>query len=201
MYDRESASWERRRDEPAHQELVKRTADELCALVAPPGPVADLGCGPGAHARALARRGYAVTGLDGSPRMVEVARDRACRDGLDVAYEVADVGARLPFADGSLGAVLAILVIQHLPDPASFVAEVRRCLRPGGRLLLTAPDRQVAPLTTGSLYWRLRAITATRVPGMIRFHDRDSLRGLVEAQGFTVEECDDLGGNLLVARA
>jgi SAM-dependent methyltransferase len=97
--------------------------------------------------------------------------------------------------------VLAILVIQHLPDPASFVAEVRRCLRPGGRLLLTAPDRQVAPLTTGSLYWRLRALTATRVPGMIRCYDRESLRGLVEAQGFTVEECDDLGGNLLVARA
>ena len=202
MYDRESAAWEHKRDEPEHRELVERTTDELCALVAPPGPVADLGCGPGAHARAVARRGYEVTGLDGSPRMVEVARDRAARDGLDVAYEVADVGARLPFADGSLGGVLAILVIQHLPDPTSFVGEIRRCLRPGGHLVLTAPDRQISPLTQGSLYWRLRAVIATRVPGMIRFYDRDALRRLVEAQGFTVDARGDvLGVGLLIARA
>jgi hypothetical protein len=58
MYDRESAAWERRRNEPEHRELVERTAGELANVVAPPGPVADLGCGPGAHALALARRGY-----------------------------------------------------------------------------------------------------------------------------------------------
>src|SRR5436190_22044588 len=80
MYDRESASWERRRDEPEHRELVERTADEFCTFVAPPGPVVDLGCGPGAHTRALARRGYHVTGLDNSPRMVGVARHRATSD-------------------------------------------------------------------------------------------------------------------------
>jgi len=55
MYDRESAAWEQRRDEPKHRELVKRIADELANEVAPPGPVADLGCGRGAHALALAR--------------------------------------------------------------------------------------------------------------------------------------------------
>jgi SAM-dependent methyltransferase len=200
-YDRESASWERRRDEPEHRRLVERTVDELCRFVPPPGPVADLGCGPGAHARELARRGYEVTGLDGSSRMVAVARDRAERDDLDGAFEVADVGDPLPFADGSLGGVLAVLVIQHLSDPASFVAEIRRCLRPGGHVLLTAPDRRIAPVTAGSVYWRLRALVATRVPGVIRFYDRRSLRTLVEAQGFTVEEHGDLGLGLLIARA
>src|SRR5215831_16518396 len=80
MYDRESAAWERRRNEPEHRELVERAAGELANVVAPPGPVADLGCGPGAHALALARRGYDVVGLDGSPRMVEIARTRALRD-------------------------------------------------------------------------------------------------------------------------
>jgi hypothetical protein len=53
MYDRESAAWERRRDEPGYRELVRRTAGELANVVAPPGPVADLGCGPDAHALAL----------------------------------------------------------------------------------------------------------------------------------------------------
>ncbi len=97
-YDRESAAWERRRDEPEHRELVERTADELASVVAPPGPVADLGCGPGAHALALARRGYDVVGVDGSPRMVEVV-DASCaraRDKVDATFDVHDVSAPAP---------------------------------------------------------------------------------------------------------
>jgi SAM-dependent methyltransferase len=146
VYDRESAAWERRRDEPEHRELVERTADELANVVAPPGPVADLGCGPGAHAFALARRGYDVVGVDGSPRMVEVARTRAARDKVDATFDVHDVSAPLRFADASLGGVLAILVLQHLPHPASFIAEIRRCLRPGGQPVdhRSRPRRHVA---------------------------------------------------------
>ena len=132
MCDRESAAWERRCDEPEHREAVKRIADELANVVAPPGPVADLGCGPGAHALALARRGYDVVGVDGSRRMVEVARTRAARDEVGATFDVHDVSAPLRFADASLGGVLAILVVQHLPHPAAFVAEIRRCLRPAG---------------------------------------------------------------------
>src|SRR6516162_10839170 len=105
MYDRESAAWDRRRNEPEHRELVERTADELANVVAPPGPVADLGCGPGAHALALARRGYHVAGVDGSPRMVQAARTRAAREKADVTFDVHDVSAPLRFADASLGGV------------------------------------------------------------------------------------------------
>jgi SAM-dependent methyltransferase len=96
MYDRESAAWERRRYEPEHRELVKRIADELANVVAPPGPVADLGCGPGAHALALARRGYDVVGVDGSPRMAEVARTRAARDKVDATFDVQTSARRSP---------------------------------------------------------------------------------------------------------
>ena len=111
MYDRETAAWALRQDAPEHRELVERTADNLANVVAPPGPVADLGCGPGAHALALARRGYDVVGVDGSPRMVEIARARAAHDEADAAFDVHDVSAPLPFADASLGGVLAILVL------------------------------------------------------------------------------------------
>ena len=117
---------------------MERTAGELADVMAPPGPVADLGCGPGAHALALARRGYDVTGIDGSPRMIQVARTRTARDKAGATFGVHDVSAPLRFADASLGGVLAILVVQHLPDPAAFIAEIRRCLRPGGHLLITA---------------------------------------------------------------
>ena len=190
MYDRESAALERRHDEPEHRELDERTADELASVVAPPGPVADLGCGPGAHARALARRGYDVVGLDGSPRMVEVARERASRDELGASFDVHDVSTPLPFADASLGGVLAILVLQHLPRPAAFIAEIRRCLRPGGHLLIIAPARGGAPLVSQNLYWRLRAAVYSLVPGVVRFYDTSSLPGLVEDQGLIVVECN-----------
>lgn len=158
-------------------------------MVPPPGPVADLGCGTGAHGLALARRGYDVVGVDGSPRMVEVARTRAARDGLGVAFDVHDVNAPLRFADASFGGVLAILVLQHLAHPAAFIAEVRRCLRPGGHLLLTAPTRDRASLTSQSLYWRLRAACYSLVPGVVRFSDAIALPRLVEDQGLTVVDC------------
>ena len=189
LYDRESAAWERRRDEPDQRELVERTADQLADVVAPPGPVADLGCGPGAHALALARRGYDVAGVDGSPRMVQAARTRAARDQADATFDVHDVRAPLCFADASLAGVLAILVLQHLPHPAAFLAEIRRCLRPGGHLLITAPARDSTPRTSQGLYWRLRAACYLLVPGVVRFYDANSLTRLVQDQGLTVVEC------------
>jgi SAM-dependent methyltransferase len=202
VYDRESAAWERRRDEPEHRELVERTADELTHVVVPPGPVADLGCGPGVHARALARRGYDVVGVEGSPRMVEVARTRAAHDQVDATFDVHDLRAPLRFADASLGGVIAILVLQHLPHPATFLAEIRRCLRPGGHLLITAPTRDSGSLTSQNLYWRLRAACYHHVPGVVRFYDTSSLPRLVEDQRLTVVECTgEPGRTSVLARA
>jgi SAM-dependent methyltransferase len=133
--------------------------------------------------------------------MVEVARDRAASDGTPVTFAIHDVRERLPFADGSLGAALAILVIQHLPDPGSFVTDIRRCLRPGGHLVITAPARDVAPLTTPKGYWRLRAAGALFIPGVVRFYDRESLPRLVESAGFSVVDCDQVGSVRVMARA
>jgi SAM-dependent methyltransferase len=110
--------------------------------------------------------------------MVEVARTRAARDKVDATFDVHDVSAPLRFADASLGGVLAILVVQHLPHPAAFIAEIRRCLRPGGHLLITlitAPARDSTSLTSQNLYWRLRAACYQLVPGVVRFYDTNSL--------------------------
>ncbi len=134
--------------------------------------------------------------------MVEVARTRAALDEVDTTFYVHDLGAPLRFADESLGGVLAILVIQHLPHPAAFIAEIRRCLRPGGHLLITAPTRDSTSLTSQSLYWRLRAACYHLVPGVVRFYDTSSLAGLVEDQGLTVVECrGDPGRVSVLARA
>src|SRR3954452_11820783 len=202
MYDRESASWDRRRDEPEHRELVERTAAELANVVAVPGPLADLGCGPGAHSVALARRGYDVVGIDGSPRMVELARARAARNEVDAVFDVHDLSAPLHFADASLGGVLAILVVQHLARPATFLAEIRRCLRPGGHLLITAPARDSMSLPSRDLYWRFRAACCHLVPGVVRFYDVSSLPRLIKGQGLTIVDCSGEPGRVTVlARA
>ena len=189
MYDRESAAWARQRYDPKQRETVERFANELTNLIDPPGPVADLGCGPGAHALTIARLGYDVVGVDASRRMVKVARTRAANDNIDATFEVHDVSERLRFADASFGGVLAINVLQHLARPAAFLAEIRRCLRPGGHLVITAPVRDATPLTEPSLYFRLRAVCYQHLPGVVRFYDMNSLPQLVEDQSLTLVEC------------
>jgi SAM-dependent methyltransferase len=134
--------------------------------------------------------------------MVEVARTRAARDEVDATFDVHDVSAPLRFADASLGGVLASLVLQHLPEPAAFIGEIRRCLRPGGHLLIIAPARDGTSLTSQNLSWRLRAACYRLVPGVVRFYDTGSLPRLVEDQGLTVVECNGEPGRVsLLARA
>ncbi|WP_406500146.1 class I SAM-dependent methyltransferase [Streptomyces sp. NBC_00846] len=94
--------------------------------------ILDAGCGSGPLFAALRDRGALVTGLDSSARMVELARRRL---GSDAALHVADLGNPLPFADGAFDDVLASLVLHYLKDWGPTLAEVRRVLRPGGRLI------------------------------------------------------------------
>ena len=175
------------------------TVETLAGVVLQPGPVADLGCGPGPHALGLARRGYDVVGIDGSPRMIRVARERAARDGVDATFRVADLSKPLCFADASLGGILAILVVQHLPDPAGFVAEIRRCLRPDGHLLIRAPARwsRASSVRRGA-YYRLRAAFYTHVPRLVDFYDLDSVRRLVESAELSVVTGTSSGSSVAV---
>lgn len=202
LYDREAGWWVRRRDEPENRAFVEATVEQLAAVVEAPGPIADIGCGPGAHSRALAGRGYEVTGLDAAPKMIEAARQRAASDGptSTPTFQVADAAERLPFADGSQGGILSILLVQHLDDPAAFVGEVARCLRPGGHVLLRGPARgQVSPTTT-TFYFRLRARVA-QAPGVVRFFDDTTLTALAEAAGLTVVDAAlAAGGATVLAR-
>ena len=121
---------------------------------------------------------------------------------VDATFGVADVSGPLPFADASLRGVLAILFLQHLGHPGSFIAQIRRCLPPGGYALITAPARDRRPVTYQNLYWWLRAACYHLVPGGVRFYDTYSLRRLVQDQGLIVAECHSEPGRVnLLARA
>ncbi|MFV5995265.1 class I SAM-dependent methyltransferase [Streptomyces sp. NPDC056231] len=103
--------------------------------------ILDAGCGSGPLTAALRDRGAVVTGIDASAGMVELARRRL---GDNVALCVADLRYRLPFADGAFDDVVASLVLHYLEDWGPTLAELRRVLRPGGRLIVSVDHPFVA---------------------------------------------------------
>ena len=96
--------------------------------------VLDAGCGSGPLSAALLDRGAVVTGFDVSAAMVELARQRL-GEGADL--QVADLTALLPFADAEFDDVVSSLVLHYLEDWAVPLAELRRVLKPGGRLIVS----------------------------------------------------------------
>ncbi len=126
-----AADWDRVRTE-LFGEGFQRMA--LLGLLDPDWVVADLGCGTGVVAEALAPFVARVIGVDGSAEMIDAARTRlAGRDHVELQRNDLE---HLSIADGSVDAVTMVLVLHHLADPARVLAEVGRVLRPGGRALI-----------------------------------------------------------------
>lgn len=96
--------------------------------------ILDAGCGSGPLSEALRARGAVVTGVDASAAMVDLARQRL---GEDADVQVADLAAPLPFADAAFDDVVASLVLHYLEDWSAPLAELRRVLEPGGRLIVS----------------------------------------------------------------
>ena len=119
------------------------------ARIAPGESVLDVGCGTGTLALAAWRRvgaTGAVHGIDASPEMIERARRKAAKAGADVLFQTAIVEA-LPYPDASLDTVVSTLMLHHLPRPIrqQCAREIRRVLKPGGRVLavdFAAPARE-----------------------------------------------------------
>ncbi|MEU6414330.1 class I SAM-dependent methyltransferase [Microbispora sp. NPDC046933] len=119
-------------DEPFERAMLAAYA-ELVRASGVPGPVADVGCGPGRITAHLHSLGLDVFGVDLSPGMIAVAR----RDHPGLRFEEGSMGA-LDIADEALGGVVAWYSIIHTPperQPA-VLAEFHRVLAPGGHLLL-----------------------------------------------------------------
>ncbi|MFF4898779.1 class I SAM-dependent methyltransferase [Streptomyces sp. NPDC001068] len=98
-----------------------------------PADVLDLGCGTGSLALLAAEQGHHVTGVDGSPAMVQRARAKLA--GRDAVFLLGDAAAP-PVGELLFDTVLVRHVLWALPDPARVLRHWRGLLRPGGRFVL-----------------------------------------------------------------
>lgn len=135
-------------------------------------PVLDVGAGQGHGLLPLARAGWRdLIALDRDPFNLERFREQ---HGFRVLRCDAE-RERFELADASVGAVLCLHLIEHLADPANLLGEVRRVLRPDGRLFLVTPD------------WRKQFKIFYRDPTHVRPYDAVALGRLLRMHGFDAE--------------
>jgi SAM-dependent methyltransferase len=122
-------------------------------FVGPGTRVLDVGCGPGGFTAVLAETAGETVGLDVSESWVDAA-NRTFEARGSKARAVLGSGAALPFEVASFDVVTLIDVLHHLDEPKSVLAETRRVLRPGGRLLVFEPNKLNPLLTALCLFDR-----------------------------------------------
>ncbi|MDO6413199.1 bifunctional 2-polyprenyl-6-hydroxyphenol methylase/3-demethylubiquinol 3-O-methyltransferase UbiG [Sphingomonas sp. BIUV-7] len=118
--------------------------------------VLDLGCGAGLLSEPLARLGGHVTGIDAAPENIGVARAHAEGQGLGIDYRAGGIES---LEGETFDLIVSMEVIEHVADPAGFVAGIARALAPGGLVILSTPNR--TPLS------RLALITVGEGLGMV----------------------------------
>ena len=96
--------------------------------------VLDAGCGEGYLARILAARGARVTGVELSPRLVELAHTKP--SARDIVYRVADLSEPCPDLAGRFDAVASYFVLNDVEEYRGFARTLARSLKPGGRAVL-----------------------------------------------------------------
>jgi demethylmenaquinone methyltransferase/2-methoxy-6-polyprenyl-1,4-benzoquinol methylase/phosphoethanolamine N-methyltransferase len=127
------------------------------AAIAPGERVLDVGCGTGTLsllAKQAAGDSGSVVGIDGSPEMIAVAREKAAKANAQVEFKVALI-EQIPFGDQEFDVVLSSFMLHHLPDDVKLAgfAEIRRVLKPDGRLV--AVDLSGASAGLPGLFFRL----------------------------------------------
>jgi phosphatidylethanolamine/phosphatidyl-N-methylethanolamine N-methyltransferase len=149
------------------------------------GEVLELGVGTGKNLAYHPVR-VRVTAVDFSPRMLKRARAKARRIGVSVKLELADVQT-LPYPEHSFDTAVATFVFCSVPDPVLGLREVRRVLRPGGRLVLlehVLSERRCLRRLMKGLAPLVRRLYGASI-------DRDTV-GNVNAAGFSNVKATDL---------
>lgn len=157
---------------------------------AKPPHAVEVGCGDGFFSHHLAKLGCKVTGLDLSPVGVAKAQKRT----PEGTFKVHDLTQPLPLADDSFDLAWCSEVLEHLFSPLSTLIEIRRVLRPGGRLLATVPYHGFLK-NLGIALFAFDRHYDPEYPH-IRFFTKNTLTALARKAGLEIDEVSTCGSGL-----
>jgi 2-polyprenyl-3-methyl-5-hydroxy-6-metoxy-1,4-benzoquinol methylase len=144
--------------------------------------VLDLGCGNGCLANLLAQQGYEVVGVEESASGVDIAQ-KTFPDCQFIQGSIYDLPSSI--TNNTFDVVISVEVIEHLYYPRELARAAEKCLRPGGRLILTTPYngylKNIAISVAGKMD---KHVTALWDGGHIKFFSVKTLRTLLETEGF-----------------
>jgi SAM-dependent methyltransferase len=148
--------------------------------------VLDVGAGCGGAALAMADQGLRVTAVDASAGMVERLQARAAERGLSIDARVMD-GQALQYADASFEAALSVLGIILFPDAGRGLAEMRRVVRPGGRVSVVTWTQPQNYELAAELRAAIQAVCPEQppapLPAQLRYREEADFRALFKAAG------------------
>ena len=142
--------------------------------------VLDVGCGDGDLAVELRRRGAIVTGIDASLEMIEAARARAKREGVQVDFCLG-AAESIPFAGERFDAVVAMTILCFVTNADPVFGEIARVLRPGGRLVIG----ELGKWSLWAAARRVRAWFGSALWQQGRFRTSGELQRLAERAGLS----------------
>lgn len=167
----------------------------------------DLGAGAGGAGLQAAARGAHVTAFDAAPAMVARIRARAGTSAIEA--ELVDARRPLPRPDASFDTALSCFGVVLLPDPVPALRELRRVLRPGGRLAVvtwTEPGRYELAVRLAAAVTSVSGPPPTisppgPLPAQLRYAEPAALAALLEAGGFRVATIERVEASLHASSA
>jgi 2-polyprenyl-6-hydroxyphenyl methylase/3-demethylubiquinone-9 3-methyltransferase len=111
----------------------------------------DIGCGGGLLSEPMTRLGFQVTGVDASERNIGAASAHAAEQGLSIDYRASTAEALLEAGEPPFDVILNMEVIEHVADPAAYLQDCARLLKPGGLMIVATLNRTLKALALAKI--------------------------------------------------
>jgi len=184
-----------RKDLSEFKALARRVSGEL----AKGARVLEVAPGPGYFAIELARLGeYKITGLDISETFVDIARENAREEGVDIDFRLGNVSS-MPFSDHSFDWIVCRAAFKNFADPVGALREIYRVLAAGGKAVIIdlrkdAPQQEIDAHVDRMHVGKLNSVFVRltfRLMLLKRAYTRQDFEGLIGQSGFQKSEFAD----------
>ena len=157
-HDEIAEQWDRRYESGGFARRAAFFRSRILPLLGSQGRWLDAACGSGYFSRMLAERDRSVLGVDGSARMIESAQAIAQRKapGRPVEFQQIDTIESLPLPDGRFDGCICLSALEYLAEPERCLAELARCLKPRGALVVSVANRASFVRKAGRIAGALR---------------------------------------------